>query len=203
MTEQPPKPVYQQFGERSGNALSGSAVMSPVVVNLLGLMEQARQTVERRGFTEFYPPFWMYDKLLEVAAEYSPAWRERVKSESFQRFAQKVGINTDNINTRDEISDEGLEERQQFFGDLATAYGIAAYSRFTPRQKDRFRQYLRELNIGSVTLSERQREVLGYITTATETPFNSNQTEYEFATVLTQPEITEREMEDDPRYNTW
>src|SRR6266536_2251161 len=73
-------------------------------------------------------------------------------------------IETDNINLRPELSDEELEERQQFFWDIQRAYGIAAYSQFAPRQKNVFREELqqdrRELNIGNVTLSEPQRQVL-------------------------------------------
>lgn len=200
--------LLQAGGERRQNTLSGGAVMSPLVANLVGLMEQAQQARERRGlFTEFYPQFWMYDKIVEVAGDYSPSWRRYVQSEEGSRSLREEGINPDNINTRDEISDAGLEERQQFFSDIATAYGIAAYDQFTPRQKNRFREILRNditvLNIGDVTLNEHQRIVLSQIATTTNTPIDPTQETYHYYTILQQPNITEKEMEQDPRYNTW
>ena len=197
---------HKPFGETSGSDSSKNVVITPIAANLVRLMAQARQDVERRGSTEFYPQWWMYDKISQVVSFYSPHWRRRVQSEEFQRFAQRLGINTSNINLRSEISDEELEERQHFFRDIATAYGIAAYSQFTPRQKDQFRENLRldsrELNISSVTLNEQQREILSHIGTATNTPIDPDQEEYQYATILTQPEITEEELEQDPRYNT-
>lgn len=76
-----------------------------------------------------------------------------------------------------------------------------------PRQKDRFREELRDQirveNIGNVTLNEHQRQVLTQIAQATETPVNPDQETYHFYTVLKQPEITEEEMEQDQRYSTW
>jgi len=198
---------HKPFGETSGSDSSKNVVITPIAANLVRLMAQARQDVERRGSTEFYPQWWMYDKISQVVSFNSPHWRRRVQSEEFQRFAQRLGINTSNINLRSEISDEELEERQHFFRDIATAYGIAAYSQFTPRQKDQFREELREeiteLNFGNVTLNEQQRELLRDITTATNTPFNPNYEEYHFATVLNKPDITEEEMQEDPRYDTW
>src|SRR5207245_3297819 len=137
--------------------------------------------------------------------DYSPFWRSYFKSEGGKRFARQEGLDP-YINLRSEISDEGLEERQQFFGDIATAYGIAAYRQFTPRQKHRFREILREditnFNIGNVTLNEQQRELLTQIATANNKPIDPDQAEYHYYTVLTQPDITEKEMEEDPRYFT-
>ncbi len=171
-------------------------------------MEQARQAIERRGDTEFYPQFWMYDKIGEIVSDYSPEWRIYVQSEEGKRGLQKAGINTDNINLREKISDEGLEERQQFFRDIKWAYGIAAYLQFTLRQKDVFRENLRGWiqvvpNIGNVALNEQQRTVLTQIASATNTPVDPDQKIYHFDAVLSQPEITEEEMDEDPRYDTW
>ncbi len=164
---------YQQFGERSGNSESRNTVIPPLSTNIVRLMEQAREGVRRRGFTEFYPQFWMYDKILEVSVE---------------------------------MGDRNAEVRNAI-ADVSTAYGIAAYPQFTPRQKDQLRKNLwqdvRTLNIGSITLNEQQRELLQHIATATNTPIDPDQTEYDYSTVLTQPEITKEEMAKDPRYNTW
>src|SRR6266496_983698 len=129
-------------GERRGSDQSKNTLTSPLAANLVRLMEQARQAIERRGFTEFYPPFWMYDKIGEVIGDYSPHWRRRVINE--KEALQKEGIDTDNINLRPELSDEELEERQQFFWDIQRAYGIAAYSQFAPRQKNVFREELQQ-----------------------------------------------------------
>jgi hypothetical protein len=208
-------PNFQQFepvgtgtarlgsGERRGNVQQGGAVMHPLARNLIGLMEQARQARERRGFTEFYPPFWMYDKISYMVIDYSPDWRRRVLSGALER----EGINTSNIDVRPELSDQDLEEREQFFRGIAKAYGIAAYSQFTPRQKNVFRDELRKnirnLNIGNVTLTEQQRVVLQHIAEATNTPINPEQETYHYYTVLQQPDITEEEMREDPRYGTW
>jgi len=166
----------EQFArQEQGAAEQQFALGNPFdfVAGIRALMEQAREGVQRRGFSEFDPPFWMHDKLIEVAGE---------------------------------MGDRNDEVRRAIY-ELSTAYGIAAYSQFSPMQKNRFRENLRSQirarNIGSVTLSERQRELLGYITAATDTPFDPNQTEYQYSTVLTQPDITEEEMEEDPRYNTW
>ena len=164
---------YQQFGETSGSRESRNTVIPPLAANIVRLMEQAQEGVRRRGFTEFYPQFWMYDKILEVSVE--------------------MGIR--NAEVRNAIAD------------VSTAYGIAAYPQFTPRQKDQFRTNLRQdiqtLNIGSVALNGQQRELLQHLTTATNTPINPDQAEYDYNTVLAQPEITEEEMAKDPRYNTW
>jgi len=196
----------EQFVESTGSDLARNTPLPPIAANLVRLMEQAREERQEQGYTEFYPQWWMYTKGLELVNDYSPYWRRRVQSEGFQRLAQKEGIHVEDINLRSEISDEGLEERQQFFRDIATAYGIAAYAEFTPRQKNRFREELREdiqdLNIGNVTLNEQQRELLTQIGTATNTPIDPDQEEYHYYTVLTQPDITEEEMENDPRYNT-
>jgi hypothetical protein len=198
---------YQQFGEPSESGQQENAVINPIAANLVRLMEQARQARERRGFTEFYPPFWMYDRIGLVVAEYSPSWRRRVQSEEFQRFAQKEGINIDDINLRSEISDEGLEERQQFFSSIQLAYGIVAYPQFTPCQKNVFREELRETirisNTGNVNLNEPQRELLTQIAIATKTAIDPDQGMYDFDTVLKQPEITKEEMLENPRYDTW
>jgi hypothetical protein len=200
------RPDGEQFAESTGSDLARNAPMPPIAANLVRLMEQAREERQRQGYTEFYPHWWMYTKSYEVVAEYSPAWRRRVQSEGFQRFAQNAGINIEDINLRSEISDEELEARQQFFRDIFTAYGIAAYQEFTPRQKDRFREILREditeFNIGNVTLNEQQRELLTHIGIATSTPIDPDQETYHYYTVLTQPDITEEEMKQDPRYDT-
>jgi hypothetical protein len=215
---QPFRPAFQQFepggtgvagrsGERRGGDLSGGAVISPLVVDLIRGMEQAREGIHRRGFTQFHPVFWMYDKICEMVADYSPRWRQYAQSEEGRRSLQKEGIDTHKINTWNGVSDEGLRERQQFFSDVATAYGIAAYDQFTPRQKNRFRKELRDQikveNIGNVTLSEHQRQVLAQIAVATETPVNPAQETYHFYTILQQPDITEEAMRKDPRYSTW
>jgi hypothetical protein len=164
---------YQQFGERSGSGEARNTVIPPLAANIVRLMEQAREGVRRRGFTEFYPQFWMYDKILEVSVE---------------------------------MGDRNAEVRNAI-ADVSTAYGIAAYPQFTPRQKDQLRtnlrQDIRRLHIGSVTLNEQQRELLQHIATATSTPIDPDQTEYEYTTILAQLEITAEEMERDPRYNTW
>jgi hypothetical protein len=194
-------------GERRGSNLPGNQIISPLAANLIRLMEEAREQVLRRGSTEFYPPFWMYDKILEIVNDYSPHWRSRVQTEDFKRFAQKVGKNIEDINLRPELSDEELDQRQHFFSAIQTAYGIAAYPHFTPRQKNRFREILREdireLNIGNVMLSEQQRQVLTQIAAATGTPIDPDQETYHYHTVLRQPDITEQEMREDPRYGTW
>jgi hypothetical protein len=208
-------PNFQQFepvgtgtarlgsGERRGSDLSGNAVMPPLVMNLVRLMEQARQEVLRRGSIEFYPPFWMYNKIAEITNDYSPHWRRRVLSGALEQ----EGINTGNIDIRPELSDQDLDERQLFFGDIAKAYGITAYSQFTPRQKHRFREELREdireFNIGNVILNKQQRKVLVYIATATNIPINPDQETYHYYTVLQQPDITEKERKEDRRYFTW
>ena len=171
-------------------------------------MEQARLARERRGFAEFYPPFWMYDKIDMISQDYSPEWRIHVQSEGFKSFAQRAGINTDTINLRNELSDDELVERQQFFRVVQWVYGIAAYPQFTPAQKNEFREELRrsiERGIipDQLTPTELQRQLLTDITTATGTPFNSDQEEYHVSTVLNQPEITEEEILEDPRYDTW
>ena len=212
----PGQEAHQQFkaglpgnsgGERGGSDQSKKTVISPLAANLISLMEQARQNVLQRGSSEFYPQFWMYDKISSIINDYSPDWRRRVQSEGFRRFAERTGINIDDINLRSELSDNELEERQQFFRDIATAYGIAAYSQFTLMQKDQFRGELREnirySNIANVTLTEQQRVVLQHIASATDTPVDPYQEEYCFDTVLIQPEITEEEMLIDPRYDTW
>ena len=212
----PGQEAYQQFkaglpgnssGERRGSDHSKNTLTSPLAANLVSLMEQARQNVLQRGSSEFYPQFWMYDKISGIVNDYSPDWRRRVQSEGFRRFAQRTGINIHDINLRSELSDNELEERQQFFRDIANAYGIAAYLQFTPMQKDQFRGELREnirySDIANVTLTEQQRVVLQYIASATDTPVDPDQEKYSFDTVLTQPEITEEEMLKDPRYDTW
>jgi hypothetical protein len=164
---------YQQFGERSGSGESRNTVIPPLAANIVRLMEQAREGVRRRGFTEFYPQFWMYDKILEVSVE----------------------MGNRNAEVRNAIAD------------VSTAYGIAAYPQFTPRQKDQLRtnlwRHIRTLHVESVTLNGQQRELLYHIATATNTPIDPDQTAYEYNTVLTQPEITQEEMEQDRRYNTW
>src|SRR5207248_3133907 len=133
----PGQEAYQQFkaglpgntsGERRGSDQSKNTLISPLAANLIQLMEQARQARERRGFTEFYPPFWMYDKISNIVNDYSPHWRRRVISE--KETLQEEGISTDNINLRPELSDEELEVRQQFFCDIQLAHGIAAYPQF-------------------------------------------------------------------------
>ncbi len=213
----PGQEAHQQFkaglpgnssGERKESDQSKNALISPLAANLVRLMEQARQERERRGFTDFYPPFWMYDRIDIVRQDYSPKWRIHVQSEEFKRFAQREGINTDNINSRNELSDEELVERQQFFKVTQWVYGIAAYPQFTPAQKNEFRKELRratELCIipDHLTPTELQRQLLTDITTATNTLFNPDQEEYHVSTVLNQPEITEEEMLEDPRYGTW
>ena len=146
--------------------------MPPIAANLVQLMEQARQAREMQGLTEFYSQWWMYTKSLEVAVEMG--------------------------NRNNEV--------RHAIADVQTAYGIAAYQEFTPRQKNRFREVLREdthrLNNGSVILNEQQRELLTQIAIATSIPINPEQEEYHSSTVLAQPEITEEEIEQDPRYNT-
>ncbi len=212
----PGQEAHQQFkaglpgnssGEQRGSDQSKNTLISPLAANVVRLMEQTRQAIERRGDTEFYPQFWMYDKILSIVNDYSPDWRRRVQSEGFRRFAQKTRNNINDINLRGELSDNELEERQQFFRDIATAYGIAAYSQFTPMQKDQFRDELKEdlrnSNIGTVILTEQQRVVLQHIATTTNTLVDPDQEEYDFDTVLIQPEITEEEMDEDPRYDTW
>src|SRR5258708_28540974 len=106
---------HRPFGETSGSDQSKNTVISPLAANLVRLMEQARLARERRGFAEFYPPFWMYDKIDMISQDYSPEWRIHVQSEGFKSFAQRAGINTDTINLRNELSDDELVERQQFF----------------------------------------------------------------------------------------
>ncbi|SRR6266487_688828 len=164
---------YQQCGERSGSGEARSTVIPPLAANMVRLMEQAREGVRRRGFTEFYPQFWMYDKILEVSVE----------------------MGKRNAEVRNAIAD------------VSTAYGIAAYPQFTPRQKDQLRTNLRRdirtLHMGSVTLNKQQRELLQHVATATNTPIDPDQAAYDYHTVLTQPEITKEEMAKDPRYNTW
>jgi hypothetical protein len=164
---------YQQNGERSGSGEARNTVIPPLAANIVRLMEQAREGVRRRGFTEFYPHFWMYDKILEVSVE----------------MGERHG------------------EVRNAIADVSTAYGIAAYRQFTPRQKDQLRTNLRRdrqtLHIGSVTLNEQQRDLLQYVATATNTPIDPDQSEYDYSTVLAQPEITKEQMEKDPRYNTW
>ncbi|HEU5376682.1 MAG TPA: hypothetical protein VFV38_14700 [Ktedonobacteraceae bacterium] len=200
-------PNVPPTGERKGNSLAGGAVMSPLAANLVGFMEQARQTRERQGFREFYPQWWMYTALSEGAGGFSPNWRNRVTSEEGKKRLQKEGININSINTREEISDEGLQEREQFFRDIATAYGIAAYAQLTPRQKGQLRKELREeiavSNADTITLNEHQRQVLSQIASATETPLNPQQETYQYSTILQQPDITAEEMEKNPGYSTW
>jgi hypothetical protein len=199
---------YQQFEKESGSD-QVFTVGNPIdlVGNLRALIEQARLNRERREFSEFYPQWWMYDRIGLTIAEYSPEWRRWVQSEAGQRQSQEMGIDTNDINPRNEISDEGLAERQDFFRAIKWAYGIAAYPQFTPRQKDAFRGELRDwirvADIGSITLNEHQRQILSHIAAATDTPIDTDQTEYHFYTVLRQPDITEKEMQEDPRYATW
>jgi len=166
------RPGEEQFAESNGGDLSRNAPIHPIAANLVQLMEQARQNRERQGLTEFYPQWWMYTKSLEVAVEMG----------------------------------ERNDEVRHSIADISTAYGIAAYAQFTPRQKDQFRENLRldirDLNIGNVTLNEQQREILTQIGTATNTPIDPAQEEYHYYTVLNQPDITEEEMEQDPRFNT-
>jgi hypothetical protein len=209
----PSQPAFQQFkaglpglgsGERRESVQQGGAVMHPLALELVRLMEQARQKVLRRSeYSQFHPPFWMYDKISYMVIDYSPHWRRRVLSGALER----EGINTDDIDVRPELSDQDLEARQQFFSGIATAYGIAAYQQFTPMQKNQFREELRgdirEFNIGNVTLTEQQRVVLQHIAEATNTPINPEQETYHYYTVLQQPDITEEEMREDPRYGTW
>jgi hypothetical protein len=210
----PGQEAYQQFkaglpgncsGERSGSDQPKNEVISPLAANLVRLMEQARQAIERRGDTEFHPPFWMYDKISSIVNDYSPDWRRRVISR--KESLQKEGINSDTINLRTELSDEELEERQYFFEDIQWVYGIAAYPQFTPRQKNVFREDLQGwqdvVDIRSVTLNEQQRTVLAQIASATHTPIDPDQEEYSFDTVLSQPEITKEEMRKDHRFYTW
>ncbi|HLW02686.1 MAG TPA: hypothetical protein VKT82_28790 [Ktedonobacterales bacterium] len=214
---QPFRPAFQQFepggtgaagnGERRGGDLSGGAVLSPIATDLVRLMREAQQTRRGRGFTDFYPQWWMYSQIVEGANDYSPRFRRRMQSESGRRGLRKAGINPDVLNSRQNISDGELRERQRFFSTIASAYGIAAYDQFTPRQKDQLRKELREQitveGIGNVTLSEHQQQVLAQIASATETPVHPDQTTYHFYTVLQQPDITEEAMEKDPRYSTW
>ncbi len=181
-------------GERQGSDVQANALISPLAANLIHLMEQERQRVLARSeYSEFYPQWWMYDKISNIASDYSPRWRRQV-------LGEKEAL-------RHELSNEELDERQQFFRGIQIAYGIAAYPQFTPRQKDAFREELREdirdFNIGNVTLSEPQRQVLSIIATATETPIDPDQETYHYYTVLQQPDISEKEMEEDPRYDTW
>ena len=196
------RPGGEPFAEGSGGDLSRNGPMSPIAANLVRLMYQAQEARQAQGYTEFYPQWWMYTTSYEIISEYSPSWRRRVLSGALET----EGITTDTIDVRPELSDQDLEARQQFFRDIFTAYGIAAYSQFTPRQKDRFREILREditeFNIGNVTLNEQQRELLTHIGIATNTPIDPDQETYHYYTVLTQPEITEEEMELDPRYDT-
>ena len=195
-------------GEQRGSDQSKNTFISPLVVNLVRYMELARQTRERRGFTDFYPPFWMYDSLDKIRQDYSPEWRMHVQSEAFSRFAQRTGVNPDNIQLRNELSDDELAERQQFFTVVQWVYGIAAYPQFTPAQKNEFREELkraRELGIipDQLIPTEPQRQLLTDITTATNTQFHPDQEEYHVAMVLNQPEITEEELVEDSRYDTW
>ncbi len=166
------RPEGEHFAGESGSDLARNIPLPPIAANLVQLMEQAREARQEQGLTEFYPQWWMYTRSLEVAVEMG----------------------------------ERNDEVRHMIADISTAYGIAAYPQFTPRQKDQFRQNLRldirDLNIGSVTLNERQREILIQIGTATNTPIDPDQAEYQYATILTQPDITEAEMEQDPRYNT-
>src|SRR5947199_7187208 len=124
------RPGGEQFAEGKGSDLSRNTPLPPIAANLVRLMEQAREERQAQGYTEFYPQWWMYTKSLEVAVEMG--------------------------NRNDEV--------RHMIADISTAYGIAAYPQFTPRQKDQFRENLRldirDLNIGSVTLNERQREIL-------------------------------------------
>jgi len=165
-------PNGEQFAEINGSDLSRNTPIPPIAANLVRLMEQAREVRQEQGYTEFYPQWWMYTKSLEVAVE--------------------MGDRNDEV--------------RHTIADISTAYGVAAYAQFTPRQKDQFRENLRldrrELSISSVTLNEQQREILSHIGTATNTPIDPDQEEYQYATILTQPEITEEELEQDPRYNT-
>jgi hypothetical protein len=165
----PSQPIWEQSG--SGEATY--AIIPPLTANIVSSLEQAREGVRRRGFTEFYPQFWMYDKILEVSVEMG--------------------------NRNDEVRNAIV--------DVSTAYGLAVYPQFTPRQKDQFRENLRQdirtLNIGSITLNDQQRVLLQHIATATDTPIDPDQTEYNYNSVLSQPEITEEEMKKDCRYNTW
>src|SRR5579872_1073594 len=98
-------------GERKGSDQVGSTIINPIAANIVRLMEQAQQTRERHGFSEFYPQWWMYNKILEVEVE------------------QGHG--------------ENKPELVSFLSDMKTAYGITAYAQFTPRQKNRFREILR------------------------------------------------------------
>ena len=210
-------PNFQQFGERStpgtpgyrsgerrGSIQQGGAVMPPLARNLIGLLEQERQRVlSRSEYSQFSPQWWMFNKILEVGNDYSPHWRRRVLSGELE----KEGIDVGNINVRPELSDQELDQRQRFFTDIQTAYGIAAYPQFTPKQKNRFREELREeirdFNIGNVTLTEQQRVVLQHIAAATNTPIDPHQETYHYYTVLQQPDITKAEMRADPRYSAW
>lgn len=166
------RPEIEHFAERSGGDLARNTPMPPIAANLVRFMDQAREERQRQGYTEFYPQWWMYTKMLEVAVE---------------------------------MGDRNDEVRHAIV-DVHRAYGIAAYSQFTPRQKDQLRQNLRSnittLNIGSVTLNEQQRELLTQIAIATNTPIDPDQEEYQYSTVLMQLDIAEEEMEQDPRYNT-
>jgi hypothetical protein len=166
------RPGGEQFAENTGSDLARNTPLPPIAANLVQLMEQARAARQEQGLTEFYPNWWMYTNIVEVTAE---------------------------MGGRNDVVFEALF-------DVSRAYGIAAYQQFTPRQKDQFRENLRldirDLNIGSVTLNEQQREILTHIGTATNTPIDPDQVEYQYATILTQPDITEEEMEQDPRYNT-
>lgn len=181
--------------------------MSPVVVHLVGLMKQAQLARIESGFTDFYPHWWMYSQIAEGANDYSPRWVRRGQSEAGRRSLQKEGINPDTLNLRSELNDGELQERQQFFSDIATAYGIAAYAQFTPRQKDQFRKELREditnFDIGNVTLNEHQRQVLSQIATATSIQIDPTQETYQYSTILQQPNITKEELENDERFTTW
>lgn len=165
-------PNGEQFAESTGSDLARNTPLPPIAANLVRLMEQAREARQEQGLSEFYPQWWMYTNIVEVTAE----------------MGGRNGVVFDAL------------------FDVSRAYGITAYSQFTPRQKDQFRENLRldirDLNIGSVTLNEHQREILTHIGTATNTPIDPDQAEYHYATILTQPDITEEEMEQDPRYNT-
>ena len=86
-----------------------ATVINPIAASLVRLMEQARQDVEKRGSTEFYSQWWMYDKISQVVSLYSPDWRRRVQSDEFQRFAQRVGIDNVTINLRSDLSDTELD----------------------------------------------------------------------------------------------
>lgn len=199
----PARPSLPLGQERSGGDLSGGAAMSPLVMNLVRLMGQERERAYNRS-RGFYPSWWMYNKIRDITMDYSPEWRGYVKSEKGRKSLQAGRIDPDSINTWDNISDEGLNERQDFFDEINWAYGIAAYPQFTPMQKNSFRDNLqrwkKNINIDSVTLTEQQRQVLSQIATATETPIDPDQQEYRFSTVLQQPDITDEEMIKDPRF---